>query len=167
MDVKTREEILRELVTRAEEHPTGWKAATRRDHRHFGEEHYIFHPKAGVYEVKEYQVNPFHSSGVGAQLASSVPSGLPRLLEKQRGIFGILEIDLQKFLKALRETPEESLTHLEMGEDIGIRMPLRGPSHGATAAIRSADSSLNRKRRVVDEEFRKLLEREGITRAYA
>lgn len=166
MEVKTREEILRELIARAEEYPTGWKAATRRDHPHIGEEYYIFHPKAGVYEVKEYQVNPFHSSGVGAQLASSVPSGLPRLLEEQRGIFGILEIDLRKFLKALGEAPEKSLTQFELTEEIGIRMPLQAPSHGATSAIRSVDSSLNRKSRVVDEEFRKLLERGGIMRAY-
>lgn len=166
MEVKTRDEILRELIAIAEVYPIGWTAATRRDHPHFGEEYYIFHPKAGVYEVKEYQVNPFHISGVGAQLASSVPSGLSRLLEEQRGIFGILEIDLRKFLKALGEIPEQPLTHIELTSETGIRMPLQGPSHGASLAIRSVDSSLNRKCKVVDEEFRKLLERGGITRAY-
>ncbi len=167
MEVKTREEILRELIARAGEYTSGWRAATRQDPRSLGEEHYIFHPKAGLYEVKEYQVNPFHSSGVGAHVAPSVPSSLPRLLEKQRGVFGILEIDLPKLLRTLKRSPAESIMHLEPSEDVGIRIPVRGPSHGASSTIRSIDPSLDRKCRVVDEEFRKLLDREGVTRAYA
>ncbi len=167
MEVKTREEILRELIERAGEYPTGWKAATRRDPESFGEEYYIFHPKAGVYEVKEYPVNPFRSSGVGAHLTPSVPSGLPRLLKEQPGTFGILEVDLAKFLRALQETPDQSITHLDLSEDVGIRIPMRGPSHRASSTIRSIDASLAKKCRVVDEEFRKLLDRHGVTRAYS
>jgi hypothetical protein len=167
VEVKTREEILRELIAKAEEHPGGWKAATRRDEQSFGQEYLIFHPKAGIYEVKEYQVNPFEVSGVGAQLAPSVPAGLPRLLQEQTGVFGILEVSLPRLLEELGEAPEDSVTPLGLSGDLGVRVPMTGPTHRAPSSLESLDSSLNARRRVVDAEFRKLLDRGGITRAYA
>lgn len=165
MEVKTREELLRELIARAEENPYGWKAAVRQDPRLFAKEYYIFHPKVGVYELKEYQVNPFETSGVGAQLAPSVPRDLPRLLEQQAGIFAIVEISLAKLREALEETPE-GVSLPEAGLHAGIRIPMQGPVHGAPSSLRFLDSSLEKERHFVDAEFRKLIDRRGLTRAY-
>lgn len=167
MEVKTRDELLRDLVARSERYPTGWRAATRRDSEFLADEHYIFHPKAGVYEVKEYQVNPFKSSGVGARIASSVPSDFPSVLEEQRGTFGIVEIDMRRLLEELREAPEKALKPTELSQDVAIRVPLQGPSHGVASSLKSLDATLSRSRRVVDQEFRKLVDREGTFRAYA
>lgn len=166
MEVKTRDELLRELVAQAEGNPYGWKAAVRRDPRLFATEYYIFHPKVGLYELKEYQVNPFETSGVGAQLAPFVPRDLPRLLERQAGTFAIVEINLAKLREALEAT-SEGLPLPETGLYAGIRIPLRGPAHGAPSRLRFLDSSLEEKRHSVDAEFRKLTDRRGLTRAYA
>ncbi len=166
MDLKTREEILRELVARAEEHPYGWKAAVRQDPRLFANEYYIFHPKAGVYELKEYQVNPFETAGIGAALGPSVPRDLPRRLEGQAGTFALVQLSLARLRKILEET-SGGMPLTQESLDTAIRIPMRGPAHGVSAPFRFLDSSLERKRRVVDEEFRKLVERRGLTMAYA
>jgi len=166
VEVKTREELLRELVAQADEHPYGWKAAVRQDPRLFAREYYIFHPRAGVYELKEYQVNPFETSGVGAQLGPSVPKGLPRLLDKQAGVFAIVEISLAKLRETLEEASEGSMLP-KAGLQAGIRVPMHGPAHDAPSSLRFLDSTLERKRHVVDAEFRKLIDRRGLTRAYA
>jgi len=166
VDVKTREELLRDLIARAEEHPNGWKAAVRQDPRLFAREYYIFHPRVGVYELKEYQVNPFEAAGVGAHLASSVPKDLPGSLKQQAGIFAIVEVSLARLRKVLEET-SEGLSLPEAELRAGIRIPMQGPVHGASASLRFLDSSLERKRHVVDEEFRRLVDRRGLTIAYA
>ncbi len=166
MEVRTREDVLRELIARARESPHGWKAAVRRDPRLFADEYYIFHPKAGLYEVKEYQVNPFEASGVGAHLGPEVPDDLQRLLEGQTGVFGILEVDVPRLLEVLEEI-SEGISLPEAGVDPGIHVPLRGPAHGMPPSLRFPDTDFDRKRRAVDAEFRKLLDRRGLTRAYA
>ncbi len=166
MEVKTREELLRELIVRAEENPYGWKAVVRQDPRLFAREYYIFHPRAGVYHLKEYQVNPFETSGVGAQLAPSVPKDLPRLLERKTGVFGIVEISLAKLREVLEES-SEGTSLPEAGLDVGIRIPMRGPAHCAPSSLGFLDSSLEKKRHIVDAEFRKLIDRSGLIRAYA
>ncbi len=166
MDVKTREEILCELIARAEEHPYGWKAAVRQDPRLFARDYYIFHPRVGVYELKEYQVNPFEAAGVGAHLASSVPKDLPRSLKQQAGIFAIVEVSLARLRKVLEET-SGGITLPEVDVRAGIRIPMQGPVHSASTSLKFLDSSLERKRHVVDEEFRRLVDRRGLTMAYA
>ncbi|HEY7588141.1 MAG TPA: hypothetical protein VIB49_05280 [Thermoplasmata archaeon] len=166
MEVRTRDEFLRELIARAEENPHGWRAAVRRDPRLFAKEYYIFHPKAGVYELKEYQVNPFEAAGVGAHLAPSVPGDLPGVLEREAGAFAIMEITLARLQEALEETSRgPSLP--EAGLRASIRIPMRGSIHGAPSSLRFLDSTLEKKRHDVDAEFRKLIDRRGLTRAYA
>ncbi len=166
MEVKTREQLLRELVAEADEHPYGWKAAVRQDPRLFAREYYIFHPRAGVYELKEYQVNPFETSGVGAQLGPSVSKDLPRLLERQAGVFAIVEITPAKLRDVLEET-SEGTSLAEAGLQGGIRIPMHGPAHNAPSSLRFLDSALEKKRQLVDAEFRKLIDRRGLLRAYA
>ncbi len=166
MDLKTREEILRELVARAAEHPHGWKAAVRRDPQFFADEYFIFHPRVGVYELKEFQVSPFETSGVGAQLSPSTPRDLSRRLKTREGLFAIVEMSLARLRKVLEETSEGTPLSQE-SLDAAIRIPVRGPAQGIPSSLRFLDSSLEKKRRVVDEEFRRLVERRGLTMAYA
>ena len=138
----------------------------RRDPRLFAREYYLFHPKAGVYELKEYQASPFETSGVGAHLAASVPAELSRLFERQAGVFGIVEVQLAKLRGALDEIAKGAPLD-ETGFRIGVRIPMQGPAQGAPSSLRFLDSSLEKKRRLVDAEFRKLIDRRGLTRAYA
>ena len=72
MKIKSRNEILNDIIRDAEKTPRGWKAVFGKDNERLSRYYYIFHPNIGIYLLKEYQKNPFEVTGVGEKIARQV-----------------------------------------------------------------------------------------------
>lgn len=166
MQVKSRQEILRELVAKSKEYPEGWKALVRKDSRLFAQEYYISHPHAGIYTLKEYQVNPFVTSGIGAHISPYVPQQWDEVHREQAGAFGILEIDIAKLLEKVTKDDRAVIGRPLLDDDMGIRVTMHGPAHETHSSLSALGPSFASARRVVDQEFRKLMDRDGLTKSY-
>jgi len=167
MEVKSREDILRELIKAAEEFPEGWRAGFRRDKSLHADEYYIYNPEVGLYEIKEYHVNPFEKRGIGTKIPERSEKFISRILDERFGDFAVIQLDINQILERLEESRGKEPITIKFGRDIGIDIPIEGPAHIAPYSLKKIDAGLANDQRIIDREFRKLLDRDGITRAYA
>ncbi|MFC5972997.1 hypothetical protein ACFPYI_16810 [Halomarina salina] len=67
----------------------GWRAVAGDRRDGIGEDLYLGHPDAGVYQLKTYAKNPFEVQGVGTELARRIDDDLDPLFPQQAdGRFG-------------------------------------------------------------------------------
>ena len=89
MRVRDWQDILEEVVE-SDAEPSGWRAVGGDRANGIGEDLYIGHPSAGVFQLKTYAKNPFEVNGVGAQVARKIDDELdPLFPEKDAGRFGV------------------------------------------------------------------------------
>ncbi|MFD1588847.1 hypothetical protein ACFR9U_17860 [Halorientalis brevis] len=89
MRVRDWQDILEEVVESNAE-PSGWRAVGGDRANGIGEDLYVGHPSAGVFQLKTYAKNPFEVNGVGAQVARKIDDELdPLFPEKDAGRFGV------------------------------------------------------------------------------
>jgi len=168
MEIKSREKILQEIIELSKSHPEGWSVGTRRDRILHATEHYILHPSIGIYELKEYQVNPFKARGVGGILTKDVDSDIAAIVDKEIGRFAIIELNARKILRGLEKNiPLSDLLLGKSDWEVAVNIPVEGPAFLAQKPLASTKREFSEKQRIIDLEFRKLLDRDGITKAYA
>jgi hypothetical protein len=166
--IKSRDEILEEIMIKAGKKPKGWRAIVGRDERLFSNDYYILHPDIGLYLIKEYQKNPFVARGIGGRIARKVDEDIEEAIGKKSGEFGIIRENPYKILKNLKtgiplhKIFEEGLS----GGDMGVQIPVRGSAHLSHASFSQLKKALPEERRVLNAKFEKLLEKDGIYRAY-
>ena len=90
MRVRDWQDVVRDVVDSGVD-PEGWRAVAGDRSHGVGEDLYIGHPSAGVYQIKTYAKNPFQVRGVGSQVArrldDEIGSYLPR--ESAGGRFAV------------------------------------------------------------------------------
>lgn len=79
MRVRDWQDIL-EDVTESDRDPQGWRAVAGSRAGGLGEDLYLGHPTAGVYQLKTYAKNPRDLRGVGARVARKVDGDIDPLL---------------------------------------------------------------------------------------
>lgn len=88
MRVRDWEDILQEVADTGE--PEGWRAAVGDRRQGIGEDIYLGHPAAGLFQLKTYPKNPFEVRGVGAKVARRVDGHLDDVLpEEGNGRFAL------------------------------------------------------------------------------
>ncbi|EMA04800.1 hypothetical protein [Haloferax denitrificans] len=85
MRVRDWQDILSEVVDDGRDRdPDAWRAVAGTRRRSLGEDLFLAHPDAGVYQLKTYAKNPYEVRGVGARVARRVDDGLDPLFPRRR-----------------------------------------------------------------------------------
>ena len=89
MRVRDWQDIIEDVVDSAAD-PGGWRAVGGDRANGIGEDIYIGHPAAGVYQLKTYAKNPMEVQGVGSQVARRIDEDIEPLFPEQgSGVFGV------------------------------------------------------------------------------
>jgi hypothetical protein len=97
MRVRDWQDILSDVMDDSRD-PDGWRAVAGQRRQGVGEDLYLGHPSAGVFQLKTYAKNPYELRGVGTQIARRVDAGLDSLLPRR-------EDDTGRF--AVQRPPED------------------------------------------------------------
>jgi len=84
MRVRDWQDILEDVVE-SNADPGGWRAVGGDRANGIGEDLYIGHPSAGVFQLKTYAKNPFQVEGVGGQVARKIDDDLDPLFPADGG----------------------------------------------------------------------------------
>jgi len=155
MHVKSREEILNEIIQKGRKNPKGWKGAYRYDSRLHAHEYTFLHPEFGIYRIKEWQKNPYETIGVGEKLARKVDENL---LKNRIGNFGIVRFNPKRL-----EEVEEITLETMIKEGI-LKLELEGEMHHMPKPL---DYELRKKNKKMDEKFLEMLQAERAFDGYA
>jgi len=154
--VKSREEILKEIIQKGKKDPKGWKGAYRYDTRLHAYEYTFFHPNFGVYRIKEWQKNPYKVIGVGEKIGKRVDENL---LKNRIGEFGIIRFNPKRFSEF-----EENITLETMIEEGIVTLELKGEMHRMPKPL---DYEFRKKHKKMDEKFLEILKAERAFEGYA
>jgi hypothetical protein len=89
MRVRDWQDIL-ESVVESDADPGGWRAVGGDRATGIGEDLFVGHPDAGVYQLKTYAKNPFQVEGVGGRVARQIDEDLaPLFPDENAGRFGV------------------------------------------------------------------------------
>ncbi len=155
--VKLREEILNEIIEKGKKNPKGWKGAYRYDTRLHAREYTFLHPTFGIYQLKEWQKNPYEVIGIGEKVGRKVDEDL---LKKRIGNFGIMRFNPTK----LKETVEEEVSLESLIKEGIIKLELEGEMHHMPKPL---DYELRKKHKKMDEKFFEMLKAERAFEGYA
>lgn len=84
MRIREWQDVLRDVIE-SEADPDGWRAVAGDRSRGLGEDLYLGHPNAGVYQLKTYAKNPFRVRGVGTRVARRLDDEIGSYLPEDRG----------------------------------------------------------------------------------
>ena len=169
MRIKTRNEILNDVIKEGKKHPKGWKAVIGRDAKLLSNDYYIFHPQIGIYLLKEYHKNPFEIRGVGCKIARHIDDDIEEQIRKNNSSFGIVQGDLRKILKNLERgiTPEGIFDAAVKGKrDLGLQIPVKGKASSSKSVFRNIKNELSLKQKKLDNKFEKIASDEGLYNSY-
>ena len=90
MRVRDWQDILEDVVESNAE-PSGWRAVAGDRNGGVGEDMFLGHPSAGVFQLKTFAKNPFEVQGVGSQVARKIDDELDPLFpaDNDAGRFGV------------------------------------------------------------------------------
>lgn len=89
MRVRDWQEVLTDVVD-SNASPDEWRAVAGNRQQGIGEDMYIGHPNAGVFQIKTYAKNPFEVKGVGGKVARRIDDDIdPLFPTTQTGRFGV------------------------------------------------------------------------------
>ena len=169
MKIKTRTEILNDVIHDGKKHPKGWKAVIGQDVKLLSNDYYIFHPQIGIYLLKEYHKNPFEIKGIGSKIARRIDDDIEEQIKKHNSSFGILQGDFRKILKNLERgiTPESILNAAFKGKkDLGIQIPVKGRASSSENVFSDIKNELSTKQKKLDNKFEKIASDEGLYDSY-
>jgi len=138
MRVRDWQDILEEVVE-SDADPGGWRAVGGDRASGIGEDLYVGHPSAGVFQVKTYARNPFQVEGVGSRVARKIDDELdPLFPDDEAGHFGVQQPiheddaeDTVRELETVLQTHAEAPTTPEdLFEDVmeTLDSPAYGPA---------------------------------------
>ena len=84
MRIRDWDDLVKDVVE-SDVDPEGWRAVAGDRSSGLGEDMYLGHPGAGVYQLKTFAKNPFEVRGVGAHVARRVDEDLDPLFPGQDG----------------------------------------------------------------------------------
>ena len=168
MKIKSRSEILGDIIRDARKFPKGWKATFGIDDELLSHDYYIFNPDVGIYLLKEYQKNPFEIKGTGAKIARHVDEDIARLLKKNSTDFGIIQGDIRKMLINIKKgIPAQTIFDAALqGKDLGMQIPVRGRASSSKSIFTHLRTTLSTKQKKLDYKLEKMIEDDGIYNSY-
>lgn len=168
MKIKSRTELLKDIIKDAKKHPTGWRAIFGRDQQRLSTDYYIFHPHVGLYLLKEYTKNPFSPKGIGGKIVRHVDEDIVNEISRYSGDFGIIQSDIKKIASNLQMgvQPDQILSAAFQGKDLGLTIPVRGQASSENDSFRYLHENLSTKQRKIDLKFEKLAAEDGLYDAY-
>lgn len=170
MKIKTRLEILNDVIRDAKKHPKGWKAVFGKDKERLSQDYYIFHPNIGIYLLKEYYKNPFEVKGIGGKIARYVDDEIDNEISKYSNNFGIIQGDIQKILKNVEKgIPPQKILDAAIknkGKKYGMSIPLRGQSSASEDSFKNLHNTLSNKQKKLDSKLEKTASNDGLYSSY-
>jgi hypothetical protein len=166
--IKSKNDILKDIIRDGKTHPNGWNAAFGKDATSFSHDCYIFHPNIGLYLLKEYTKNPYEVKGVGSKLARHIDDDIEEQMRKKSGNFGIVQGDIQKILTNINRgiPPEQILTSAMRGDDLGLTIPVRGHASTSENTFHSLKSSFSHQQKKLETCFEKMVSEDGLYTSY-
>lgn len=166
--IKTRREILSDVIHEANEFPTDWKAVFGRDIKRLSTDYYLFHPDVGLYLLKEYEKNPLERLGVGSKIARYVDDDIRKTISTLEDNFGIIQGDFSKIFRSIQQGihPTEIVHAAFRGKDLGLSIPLRGGVTSQTDTYLSLRSFKEKSQKKIDEQFEKLASENKVYNSY-
>ena len=168
MKIKSRSNLLNDVIRDAKKYPKGWKAVIGKDENRFSNDYYIFNPNTGIYLLKEYQKNPFEIKGIGGKIARYVDDNIENEISKDSSDFGIVKSDSLKIAKNLRNGAsfEKILNSAVVGKDMGISIPMRGYASSSKNSYTNIRKELLNKQKKIDSNFEKIASEDGLYSSY-
>jgi len=168
VNIKQRDDILKDIIRDGKKHPNGWNAAFGKDSSSFSHDCYIFHPNIGIYLLKEYTKNPYEVKGVGSKLARHIDDDIEEQMRKKSGDFGIIHGDIRKILTNINRgiPPEQILTSAMRGENLGLTIPVRGRASTSENTFHTLKSSFSHQQKKLETCFEKMVSEDGLYTSY-
>jgi len=166
--IKSRNDILSDIIRDAKKHPKGWNAAFGQDSDLFSHDCYIFHPRIGIYLLKEYNKNPFEVKGIGSKLARHIDEDIKEQITRKSGDFGIIQGDIKKILTNINRgiPPQQILTSAMKGGDLGITIPVQGHVSTSKDTFHSLKNTFSSQQKKLGTCFEKMVSDDGIYKSY-
>jgi len=167
--IKNRNNILNDIIKDGKKHPKGWNAVLGKDDRRLSRDYYLFHPKVGIYLLKEYNKNPFEIKGIGGKVARRIDEDIESKIHKNYGDFGIVQGNFQKILRNLErgikpQTIFESA--LKGKKDMGLKMPVKGKASSSQNIFDDLKLDTSEKQKKINSRFDKLAYDDGLYTGY-
>ena len=168
MKIKPRNNILNDIIRDAKKYPKGWNATFGYDTSLFSYDCYIFHPRIGIYLLKEYNKNPFEVKGMGSKLARHIDEDIEEQITKKSGDFGIIQGDIQKILRNINKgiPPQQILTSAINGGDLGLTIPVQGHASTSKDTFHSIKSTFYSHQKKLETCFEKMVSEDGLYKSY-
>jgi hypothetical protein len=169
MKIKSRNEVLNDIIRDSKKYSKGWKATFGKDKNLFSNDYYLFHPDTGIYLIKEHLKNPFERKGMGAKIARKIDDDIGERLNKNTGDFGIIQGNINKIIQNLQRgiTPEKIFDEALKGRDLGISIPVKGVASSSADTFTFIQNSLLEKQKKLDFKFEKMMNQDGIYNLYS
>lgn len=166
--VKSRSAILSEIIHEGKRHPDGWSATFGSNPQSFSHDCYMFHPSVGIYLIKEYDKNPYEVKGIGSKIARRIDDDIMDRLTHQSGDFGILQGNVYKILENINSgiSPRKILESAIQGQDLGLRIPVRGKATTSQETYEYLDSAFSPKHKRLNSTFEKMVADDGLYSSY-
>lgn len=167
--IKSRNEVLNDVIKDGKKYPKEWKAIFGRDERLLSNDYYIFNPNTGIYLLKEYEKSPFEVKGIGSKIARHVDEDIEAKISKYAGDFGIVQGDFRKILKNLEKGMEPQKIFdaaLKGKKDLGITIPVRGHASSSREVFDDIHNDLSKNQKKLDSKFEELASDEGLYTSY-
>jgi hypothetical protein len=166
--IKTRQQILTDLIKESRQHPKGWKATFGRDPRILSNDCYIFNPEIGIYLIKEYQKNPYQTKGIGSKIARNIDTDIEEKISQQSGDFGIIQGNIQRFIENVNKGIHPSTIFKEglKGNDLGIKIPLKGKASVSKDAFHYLHDACTQKQKKLNKECENMMAKDGVYSSY-
>jgi len=166
--IKSRNDVLNDVIRDAKKFPTGWKALFGKDNERLSKDYYLFHPESGIYMLKEYQKNPFEVKGIGGKIARYIDNDIESEMTKYSGDFGIVQGDIRRIARSLEKgiPPKKIFDAAFKGKNLGISMPVRGHASSLEGSFTTVHHALSTKRKKIDETFEKMASDDGLYSSY-
>ena len=182
MRVRDWQDILEDVVE-SDADPAGWRAVGGDRASGIGEDLFVGHPDAGVFQLKTYAKNPFEVQGVGASVARRIDDDIDPLFptsDGAEGLFGVqqpVEDEAQaesvgKRLEAVLQTHAEAPTTPEaLFEDVmdALESPAYGPmdfeQRGRPEGLNDLTDTFEEAEELLEAEFEDIVD-EDVTRGF-
>ena len=168
MKIKSRNEILNDIIKDSKKYPKGWEAAFGKNQNLFSHDCYIFNPNTGIYLLKEYQKNPFQIKGLGGKIARNIDEDIENKIGEKSGDFGVIQGNIQKIIKSIDKGlhPQTIFEEGLKGKDFGITVPLTGKASTSKDAFNYLQETFSSKQKRLDAKFEKIVSDDGVYNSY-
>lgn len=168
MKIKTRNELLTDIIHHGKKHPTGWMASFSKNYHYLSNDYFLHHPKVGLFYLKEYQKNPFEQVGVGGKVARKIDEDAIEELRKHADHFGIIQGDVRKITEHVKKgvSPDEIIQGMLTGKNMGMSMPVKGKATQSSESIETVKNHGKNLQQRVDYRFQQMAKEQGLYTSY-